>query len=61
MKIKCALTEIDRIRNCALLKVEELINASLFSHKNTVTVKRGETVGAVRGVYVEDSVAVSQA
>ena len=53
--------EIDRIRNLALLKVEELINASLFSHKNNVTVKRCETVGAVRGVYVDDVVACSRA
>ena len=61
VKIKSALMEIDRNRNWALLKAEELIKASPCSHAKNVTVKRGDKVGAVRGVYVDDSVAFSQA
>ena len=61
VKIKSALMEIDRNRNWALLKTEELIKASPFSHAKNVTVKRCDKACAVRGVYVDDSVAVSQA
>ena len=60
VKIKSAWTEIDRNRNWALLKAEELIKASPFSHAKNVTVKRYDKAGAVRGVYVDDSVSFSQ-
>ena len=56
LKIKAALTDIDRSRVWALAKAEEIIKASPLSSGKTVSVKRGDK----RGVYVNDTAAFSQ-
>ena len=50
------MTDIDRSRNWALMKAEELVKASPLSSDKTVSVKRGDK----RGVYVNDVVVFSQ-
>ena len=57
VNIRAALTDIDRSRNWALVKAEELVKASALSSDKTVSVKRGDK----RGVYVNDSAAFTQA
>ena len=61
VKIKPALTDIDRNRNWALQKAGELIKASPFCNSKNVSVKRRDKAGAVRGVYVDDVVTFYQA
>ena len=61
VKIKPALTDIDRNRNSALMNAETLVNASQLSRKKTVTVKKGDRGSTVRGVYVNDVAAFTQA
>ena len=52
VKIKPALTDIDKNRNWALSKAEEFVKASPLSSEKSVTVQKGDRSGSVRGVYV---------
>ena len=56
VNIRAALTDIDRSRNWALVKAEELVKASALSSDKTVSVKRCDK----RGVYVNDVLVFSQ-
>ena len=61
VKIKPALTDIHKNRNWALSKAEELVKASPLSSEKSVTVQKGDRSGSVRGVYVNDIAAFTQA
>ena len=58
VKIKPALTDIDKIRNWAIFAAEEKIKASPQTEGKTVSVKKG---GKDRGVYVNDVAVFTQA
>ena len=61
VRVKIALTDIDKNRNWALKVAEEQIKASNLSIGKTVTVKKGGGKGIERGVYVNDALAFTQA
>ena len=57
VKIKPALTDVDKNRNWALKTAEELVKASPKSQGKLVSVQKGDRTGVIRGVYV-DGIAV---
>ena len=61
VKIKPALTDIDKTRNWALSKAREIVQASPLNSEKSVTVQKGDRSGSVRGVYVNDIAAFTQA
>ena len=60
-KVRPALTDIDKNRNWALSKANEIVKASPLSSEKTVIVQKGDRGGSVRGVYVNDIAAFTQA
>ena len=63
LKIKGALTDIDRARNWALGAAEEQIKTSPNAHGKVVKLEKGRGKGETaitRGVYVNDVIAYSQ-
>ena len=58
VKIKLALTDIDRSRNRAISKAEEMIKANPQAQGQNVRVKKGGKGGSV---YINDSAAFTQA
>ena len=63
VKIKAALTDIDRARNWALTTAEEIIKACPSAHGKTVKTEKGGGKGekaVIRGIYVNGAIAYSQ-
>ena len=63
VKIKGALTDIDRARNWALATAEEQIQSCPNAHGKVVKIEKGRGKGekaVIRGVYVNDALAYSQ-
>ena len=64
VKIKGALTDIDRARNWALATAEEQIQSCPNAHGTVVKIEKDRSKGekaVIRGVYVNDALAYSQA
>ena len=53
VKIKPALTDVDKNRNWALKTAEELVTASPKSQGKLVSVQKGDRTGVIQGVYVD--------
>ena len=63
VKIKAALTDIDRARNWALTTAEEIMKACPGAHGKTVKTEKGSGKGekaVIRGIYVNGAIAYSQ-
>ena len=60
VKIKPALTDVDKNRNWALKTAEELVKASPKSQGKLVSVQKGDRTCVIRGVYVVGIVVFTQ-
>ena len=60
VKIKPALTDVDKNRNWALKTAEELVKASPKSQGKLVSVQKGDRTGVIRGEYVDGTAVFTQ-